>query len=379
MRSRSGTKTGSTTAAILSGLLALGSAGAAFAQGSSSKAPAAAKPAAAAPAKPAAPAKAAAPAQPGAGAKPTADQQKRNEAMKIFKDAEAKFDKGDCAGALPLYRQADATSASPAPKYKIAVCVDRAGQAVEAVAAWQAFLDAKPDGDKLKDKIPEAQKRIEELKKTPAKVKVATVPEAPPNLKIMVDDVAQPGRELSLPPGKHKLAITADGYTPVSEEITVGFGETRDLSVPLVAQQPPAPIAAAEPPPALPPPAPAAGPVAPEPPPEPRSPIPAYVSFGLAGAGVVMGTVFGIMALGAKSTFEDDKTAENADAVERNSAIADISFASAVGFGAAGLVLLLSDDTPDPPKAGAAQPRKKAFVAPYVGPTGAGAAARLTF
>jgi hypothetical protein len=124
-------------------------------------------------------------------------------------------------------------------------------------------------------------------------------------------------------------------------------------------------------------------PVAPPPPPpaQPRSKVPAYVTLGLAGAGAVVGTIFGIMALGAKSDFEAEPTVENADAVDRNALIADMSYAVAITFGVTGAVLLLSrDDAPAPAAAQVTKTKKnKAFIAPYVAPTGGGAAARFTF
>jgi hypothetical protein len=369
-----------TSAAALSGLLALGSVAPAFAQGAGSKP---AQPKAAEPSKPAAPAQPGAaapskPGQPGAGAKAPSEKQRKDEALKSYKQAEAKFDKGDCAGALPLYRQADATYPGAAPKYKIAVCLDKGGQVIDAVAAYQAYLDSKPDPKEHKDKMADAQKRIEELKKTPAKVKVVTVPAAAPNLQITIDGVPQPGHDLSLTPGKHQLALKADGFNPVHEEITVSFAETRELSIPLTAQAappPPPPIAEA-PPPAPPPAAPLPPPA---PPPEPSSPIPAYISWGVAGAGLAVGTIFGIMALGSKSTYEQDMTMENLDAIETQATIADIGFASAIGFGLVGTVLFFNSRPAEPAKARVVRPGSTAFVSPYVGPNGGGAAARLTF
>jgi hypothetical protein len=116
--------------------------------------------------------------------------------------------------------------------------------------------------------------------------------------------------------------------------------------------------------------------------------VPAYVTLGLAGAGAVVGTVFGVMALGSKSKFNETPTVENADATDRNALISDMSFAVALTFGVTGAVLLLSNDAPAEPKAAHhAGPQKVAkkssmprgFIAPYVGPTGGGAAAFLTF
>ncbi|WP_437761924.1 PEGA domain-containing protein [Sorangium sp. So ce281] len=401
MRSRSGRLTMLTSAAMVSGLLTLTGVSPASAQTDAKPAaPPAGKPAAAAaPAKPAAsaaqaPTPAATP--PAAGATPPAagepatkvtttkpkkaltEKQKKDEAKKLYKEAEARFDKGEYAVAADLYRQADEHVPGAAPKYKLAMSLDKQGLVTEAVAAWQAFLDSKPDAEKFKEKIAEGQTRVEALKKTPAKVKVATVPEAPPGLKVAVDGVAQTGKELSVPPGKHTLTVSAEGFADASQELEVTFAEAREVNVTLTPQAP-APVAAA---PAQPPPPPADVPPAQPPPPaapiESRSPVPAYVTLGLAGAGVVVGTIFGIQALGAKSDFDDAPTTKTADKVDRFALIADMSFAVALTFGVTGAVLLLSDD-PAQAKAAASSVTKKAFVTPFVSPTGGGAAARFTF
>jgi hypothetical protein len=116
------------------------------------------------------------------------------------------------------------------------------------------------------------------------------------------------------------------------------------------------------------------------------------VTLGLAGAGAVVGTIFGVSALGAKSEFNEKPTAENADKADRNALIADMSFAVALTFGVTGAVLLLTNDTPpEAPKAAnnhstpsktaakTAKSMPRGFVAPFVGPTGGGAAAFLRF
>ncbi|WP_438026889.1 PEGA domain-containing protein [Sorangium sp. So ce233] len=412
MRSRSGRLTMLTSAAMVSGLLTLTNVSPASAQTDAKPAapPAAQAPAGAAPtmapAKPAAPAAQAAPTAPAAPAagtpaaaapgkaaepaatvtttkpkKPLTEKQKKDEAKKLYKEAETRFDKGEYAVAADLYRQADEHVPGAAPKYKLALSLDKQGLAAEAVAAWQSFLDSKPDAEKFKDKITEAQGRIEALKKTPAKVRVATTPETPQGLKIAIDGVAQTGTELSVPPGKHTLTVSAEGFADASQEIEVSFAETRDVSVTLTPQAPP-PVAATPAQPPAPPPAttpPPAQPPPPAAPVEPRSPVPAYVTLGLAGAGVVVGTIFGIQALSAKSDFDKDPTTKTADRVDRNALIADMSFAVALTFGVTGAVLLLSDDTSAEPKTAASSMKKNAFVAPFVSPTGGGAAARFTF
>jgi hypothetical protein len=384
MRSRSGHLAFSTTAAVLSGLLVLGGAGSAMAQGKPGGKPA--KPAAAAPAKPAV----AAPAKPAAAAaKPKlTEKQKKETAKKLFGEAKEKFEKGDYAGALPLYQQADDLVPGARPKYLAAVCLDKTAQVQDAVAAYQKFLDSNADPDKFKTEIADAKGRIDALKTTPAKVQVATDPPGVPNLKLAVDGAPQPGPELSVPPGKHTIKATADGYDAATQPIEVGFGEKKSVTVAMKKSAAPVVAAAPLPPPAAkpatPPPATTVATTQPAKPPHRRSRVPAYVTLGLAGAGAVVGTIFGIQALSSKSEFNKTPTSDLADKTDRNALITDMSFAVALTFGVTGAVLLLSGggDEKAANPAAAPPPKKQSYIpsiVPYVGPKAGGAAATLKF
>jgi len=118
------------------------------------------------------------------------------------------------------------------------------------------------------------------------------------------------------------------------------------------------------------------------PPPEEKSMVPAYVTLGIAGAGAVVGSIFGVMALQDKNDYDDGEyTTEKADAVERNALIADMAFGVAITLGVTGIVLLTSGDSQEESVKHTRPLPKKAqlHVAPYVSPYGGGAAARLTF
>jgi hypothetical protein len=105
--------------------------------------------------------------------------------------------------------------------------------------------------------------------------------------------------------------------------------------------------------------------------------VPAYVTLGLAGAGIAVGTVFGVMALNDKSDFDDNPTTDKADEVERNALISDMAFGVALTLGITGVVLLTSSD--DEPEAKQTASKDKLVVAPFVTPKAGGAAARWTF
>ena len=422
----------SSSAIVVSGLVALASIAPAHAQPKP-----AAKPAAAQPAKPAgggakagAKPDAKAAAKPLTGAKPDAkaaakpdakaaakpdkdacatepkaklaDAKKKDEAKKAYKFGEAKFDKGEFEAALVCYKLAEAYIPGGMPKYKIAASLDKLGKVTEAAAAYDTFLGAmaNPPEDKFKEKVAEAKTRGDALKATPSKVKLAIGPAGLPNQKVALDGMPQAGTDLTVPPGKHTITVTADGYDTLTQPLEIGFAETRDVSVTL--NKTPEPVATAVPVATATATAVAvatatATSTAPVMPPEQRSNVPAYVTLGLAGAGAIVGGIFGGMALGSKGDFDTladsgkattKQLTDKADETDRNALIADMSFAVALTFGVTGAVLLLSDSSPAaaPAKTGAGPQKKKAaatmprgFIAPYATPQGGGAAARFTF
>jgi hypothetical protein len=357
---------------MVSGMVAFGYAAPAFAQPKPTKSPKAAP-----------------------APKPLTEAQKKAAAKKAYKAGEAAFKDGKYREALDAYKAADDILPVPTTKYKIAISRDKLGQVVEAAAAYQVYLDTSPDPVKNADKIGESTARLAELKKTPGKLRFLVTPATAPKLAVSVDgapsqpaaslptevagvktDAAPtPYRVVVLPPGHHRLAFTADGYDPAAIEADVPFARAKDVAVTLNLTPPP-------PPPPPPPVAVAPPPPPPPPPPSPRSNVPAYVTLGLAGAGVVVGTAFGILALQSKSNFNSNHTTANADTTDRDALISDMSFAVALTFGVTGAVLLLSNDSPEPAKAAQTNGQKtglRGFVTPYAGPNGGGAVGVLKF
>jgi hypothetical protein len=110
--------------------------------------------------------------------------------------------------------------------------------------------------------------------------------------------------------------------------------------------------------------------------------VPAYVTLGIAGVAGVVGTIFGVKALGSKSDFDKTPTTKTADDTERSALIADMAFGVAITLGVTGIVLLTSDDEPPPATTGLLKPKAKGArldLTPYAGPKSGGATARVTF
>jgi len=295
----------------------------------------------------------------------------KKKAITHFKAAKKALAAKDYQKALGEFLKADSLYPGANPKYHVALCLDKLGKVAEAVEKYKAFIALKPveRASKAKSKakytkmVQAASARVAALEATlPATVTLQLAPGNAANLAVMVDGAKVQGTVLSLKAGAHKIQVTADGHQPFEQTVTVSGNQKMNLAVTLqaVAATPPPAKTGAPPPP-------------PPPPPKTRSNVPAYVTLGVAGAGAILGTVFGIQALGAKSDFDENPTVDNADKAERAALIADMSFGVALTFGITGAVLLFSGSSP----VETGLPDIK--LRPMVGPKGGGMAATWTF
>jgi hypothetical protein len=307
------------------------------------------------------------------------DDARRAEARNHYADAEARFQNGDYEGAYAQYKAANDLMMAPQTLYKMAVCLDRLDKTNDAISAYQAFLGSGPPAS-MDAKVNEVQARVADLKKKlPALLRVKS---DPPAASVVLDGATQSGAtplDVKTTAGHHRIRVTASGYEPYEREVDLEAGSETIFEAPLPkagsAENPAASPPVAETPPADKPPSPE---------PEQRSNAPAYVVLGLAGAGAVVGAIFGIKALGEKSDYDNAspqaRTADMADAVERDALIADMTLGGALTLGVTGIVLLVSNSgSPAPDKSARLAPRPGFQVSPLLSKGGAGAAATLHF
>lgn len=291
----------------------------------------------------------------------------REKAREAYKKGEEKFAAGDFVAAADAYKTANELIPAAQAQYKMALSLDKAGKA-EALDAYKAFL-AMPPPEAMAEQKAAADKRLSEMGK--ATLKITTTP---PGASIKIDGERQldaAPATVAVKPGAHKVEASLADHEAASKDVTVPAGGTVEVALtlkdaPAAPPPPPPPVAAAEPPPAPAPP--------PAPPPEPKSKVPAYVTLGIGGVGAIVGTIFGLSALSAKSDFKTTPTTDNADKAERNALIADMSFGVALTLGITGTVLLLSADKPaEPAKTGSLR------FAPLLSRDTQGAAAQIRF
>jgi hypothetical protein len=312
------------------------------------------------------------------------DAKTKKTAREEYAAGEKAYKSGDYSGAFDHFKKAYELIPNIHAKYWMAMAQSYGTDKTAAYDSLVAIFEA-PDKGKLgDDKVDAANTRLEELKKTPANL---TITSTPAGATVSVDGAAKPGETpatLSITAGAHHITVMKPGYELFETDVTAKPGQKMDQTVELKAKSADALLgpagagagAAATPPKTetTPPPA--------TPPKEPRSKLPAYITLGVGVVGAGVGTVFGIMALGAKSDFDKEPTSDNADKAERNALIADMSFGVALTLGITGIVLLTAggDDTSEvSAKRALHTPRAKLDVAPIITHTTQGAAARFVF
>ncbi|MGO9832690.1 MAG: PEGA domain-containing protein [Polyangiaceae bacterium] len=259
-------------------------------------------------------------------------------AKKHYGEGDKKYKAGDFAGALTEFKAANDIKSTPQAERYIGMTEDNLGHYAAAADWYDKFLAHVPD--KLASEGDEIKKRDAEIKALPGKVHIESTP---PGANVTIDEKPQASPaplDVDLPPGPHTVKLTEQGRLPAQKQIDVGYASAQAVTVTLDSAPPP-PVA----PPAPPTPVAVAPPPAPAPPPsEPRSQVPAYITGALAIAAAGVGTVFGVLALNDKSSFDKTPTTQIADNGDTHSLISDMSFGVAITFGVTSAVLFLTRD-----------------------------------
>jgi hypothetical protein len=294
----------------------------------------------------------------------------RERARAAYTAGQEAYAAGQYAAAEAHFGLADSLLPAVQAKYWRAMSLDQLGNVPAALAAFELVLASSDNSQLGPEKLAHAQARQRAPAATPAELVLTTTP---PGARVNVSGVelkAPTPITLRLAPGRHVLRVWLDGYEPQQIELKVTPGAK--LTPTLTLQPSANPRSAEMPIPALPTDSPPAAAT-------PHSPIPGIVTLGIAGASAIVGTIFGIKALGDKDDFDDQPTTGAADDVERNALIADMAFGVTLTLGITGVVLLIADDPlPEQPQVSSVS-SQRLKLAPYVAPTGAGAAATLVF
>jgi hypothetical protein len=266
----------------------------------------------------------------------------------------------------------------------LAVCHEKQGKTATAWAEYtSAATIARREGQREREDF--AREQVATLeKKLPRLVLQSSAAGAPPS--VTLDDQlmssAALGTPLPIDPGKHRVLATAPGKKAWSKEIDVPAERTEiPVSIPALEADelpvippltPPAPVPVA--PPVLVPLAPVPVPP-PSPPPRNDAVVLMGAGFGVAGAGILVGAIAGVVALAQAGTIKNQCSAtgqcqsSEQDSINGATTLANVSNVG-FGIGAAGLVvgivgLVLRPRDPAP-RTGHVR------LSPFVGPGTAG-------
>jgi hypothetical protein len=275
-------------------------------------------------------------------------------AQALFDDAKRLVQQGDAASACPKFEESERLEPGIGTKLNLADCYERIGRSA---SAWILYLevedDTKHNGQVERQKM--AHDRALALQPTLPRL-IIDVPKGSrvEGLSIARDGVSvgdpQWGLGVPVDPGPHVVQASATGKKPWQTTIAIGGpGSSQTLSIPVLAD---APTDAQSP---------GGGPAKPV---RHTRRTAGFITMGVGGAGLILGSVFGLRAI-SKNNQSDSASDCNGDvcvkggvgATARDDArsagnVSTVAFAIGGAALATGLVLVLTDSKKEAPAAG---------------------------
>lgn len=294
-------------------------------------------------------------------------------------------DAGDCNGAIGKLEAAEKLYHAPTTLDRLGECEIAVGHLVAGTEDLNRVV-REPLAANAPAVFAAAQKRAQKAL-TVALPRIGSVKihvDGPPadKLSIAVDGVAVPPALLDADrptdPGSHEVSAAAPGYKTETTTVAVREGAESAVQLQLEVDASAVPAAPAAAPPAV--------VVAPAAPPAPtQTPTKgvergvAVAGFVVGGAGLVVGSVFGILALGTKSTLDSkcvNKTCpsdqqSNIDSLSTKATVSTIGFGVGIAGVAVGAILLGLSHASGEATAGEVEPPRPR-VSPWIGVGSAG-------
>jgi len=262
---------------------------------------------------------------------------------------------GDCPAAIDKLQRAEDLYHAPTILERLGECQIEVGQLVAGTENLQRVV-REPLGPNPPAPYVEAQDRARQLleQTLPRIAKLTVQVHAPPGALVQVALNGRPlpaalvGVERPIDPGEYAVTVGGDGVTAASQTVTLADGavETVTLAV--------EPLPAAAAPPEPPPPA----------EPAPLAPAPAdvgakqddpirtakYVLLGVKGVGIMVGSIFGMKALGQRSDLDEvcsdrrcpTSAQDDLDALRTTSTLSTVGIGVGIGAAAVGTVLVFT-------------------------------------
>jgi tetratricopeptide (TPR) repeat protein len=282
----------------------------------------------------------------------------------LFSEGRRAFDAGDYVTACDKFEESQRLDPAAGTLINLAACEERLGRIA---SAWQSWREALRTLRRDDDRYPVVERRAKEMEARVPRLEVRLAADTPPGTRVQRDDIelgaASLGVMLPVDPGKHRVQVTAPGFSAREYSVHLEPGENAGLVV-----EPGNPISVAK----MPPHAAAAKPgaTAAKPRAEPARPFATRtLGFVVGGAGlgaIAAGSVMGLLALDRKHTLEencddvagklecDEQGLDAASSGETFATLSTIAFAAGiVGLGAAAYLVLNADSGEPKTSAGA--------------------------
>jgi hypothetical protein len=250
---------------------------------------------------------------------------------------EARNDKKDYKAALDAFRKAHSIMKVPSTGIEVARTLDAMGLFVEAAEAAQEVIDMPPvitppkkkEVDAFIRARSEAQTLLDEAKKKIGFIKITIKGAKPEAVEVTINDLAVAPATLKDPvkqnPGKH--TVVAKGPKTATAEVEVSSGQTQEITLDVTKAEKPKVEA---PPPEAP------------PPPPPKSaflrPMP-LIGFGIAGVGLIAGSVTGALTMSRASSIKESCEGNRCPSSKQGDidSAKTLGLISTISFGVAGV------------------------------------------
>lgn len=295
----------------------------------------------------------------------------------LFEQGMARLKANDFDAACPLFEESHRLDPKPGVLFTLAACEAKRGRIATALTRYEDYLEivsTLPSSERTRQQARErvARKERDALKANVPMLTIVLPADAPDRVSVKRDGVAlgKPSLGVALPvdPGEHIVSVVAAERVLLTEKVTLAAKDQRTVQLPStypkLDESTSAPPERESPPPSIP-------------------PAAAVAALAVGGAGLALGTVFGILALGRKSVVDEECTGAICRTERGRSAGEDgktFATVSTVGFVigalgvAAGVPLFVLSRPAEPTRGPTTSPASAAIV---VGPVGVGLVGRF--
>lgn len=287
----------------------------------------------------------------------------------LFEKGVADMEAKHYASACPAIEESQRIDPRPGTLFTLAECLAQWGKIASAVARYQEYVDLVPllapqQQARHRDRLASSRAQLDKLKPTVPTLTLVLPPNAPAGTTVVRNGETLGSAALGLPlpvdPGRYEIVTRAPGVADRQTSVTLELGDAKRLELEMgTALAPPSAQPEGSPPAVA---ASAAGDTKQpaEPPPAPSNGsgrrTAAYVAGGIGIAGIVAGSITGILVLGKKQTVDENCPNHecNDPGYSAVTSAQSLGLVSTIGFGvgiaglATGAVLLLTGSEPSP-------------------------------